>query len=59
MRQQDKYDICASFQKTAVGHIMQKLKKQCKQKVPKNFAIVGGARADIYLRAQVDEICKK
>jgi len=57
--EQDKYDICASFQKTAVDHIMQKLKKQFKQKVPKNFAIVGGASANIYLRAQIDELCKK
>ena len=57
--EQDKYDICASFQKTAVDHIMQKLKKQFKQKIPKNFAIVGGASANIYLRAQIDELCKK
>ncbi|MDY3200743.1 MAG: tRNA (adenosine(37)-N6)-threonylcarbamoyltransferase complex transferase subunit TsaD [Arcobacter sp.] len=57
--EQDKYDICASFQKTAVDHILQKLKKQFKQKVPKNFAIVGGASANIYLRAQIDELCKK
>ena len=57
--EQDKYDICASFQKTAVDHIMQKLKKQFKQRIPKNFAIVGGASANIYLRAQIDELCKK
>lgn len=57
--QQDKYDLCASFQKTAVLHIMQKLKKLFKQKIPKNFAIVGGASANIYLRAQLEELCKK
>ncbi len=56
---QDKYDICASFQKTAVTHIMQKLKKYFKKVPPKNFAIVGGASANIYLRAQIDEICAK
>ena len=56
---QDKYDICASFQKTAVLHIMQKLKKLFKQKVPKNFAIVGGASANIYLRTQLEDLCKK
>ncbi|MDD2886163.1 MAG: tRNA (adenosine(37)-N6)-threonylcarbamoyltransferase complex transferase subunit TsaD [Aliarcobacter sp.] len=56
---QDKYDICASFQKTAVLHIMQKLKKLFKQKIPKNFAIVGGASANIYLRAQLEELCEK
>lgn len=56
---QDKYDICASFQKTAVAHIMQKLKKLFKQSIPKNFAIVGGASANIYLRTQLEELCKK
>ena len=57
--EQDKYDICASFQKTAIAHIMQKTKKLFKQKVPKNFAIVGGASANIYLRTQIEELCKK
>ena len=57
--QQDKYDLCASFQKTAVLHIMQKLKKLFKQKIPQNFAIVGGASANIYLRSQLEELCKK
>ena len=57
--EQDKYDLCASFQKTAVLHIMQKLKKLFKQKTPKNFAIVGGASANIHLRSQLEELCKK
>lgn len=52
-------DICASFQKTAVDHIMQKTKKLFKQQVPKNFAIVGGASANIYLRGQIEELCNK
>ena len=56
---QDKYDICASFQKTAVLHIMQKLKKLFKQNVPKNFSVVGGASANIHLRSQLEELCKK
>jgi len=59
IKEQDKYDLCASFQKTAVLHIMQKLKKLFKQKTPKNFAIVGGASANIHLRAQLEELCKK
>lgn len=57
--EQDKYDVCASFQKTAVAHIMQKLKKLFKQKIPTNFAIVGGASANIYLRSQLEELCSK
>ena len=56
---QDKYGICAAFQKTAVAHIMQKLKKLFKQNVPKNFAIVGGASANIYLRTQLEDMCDK
>ena len=54
-----KANICASFQKTAVEHIMQKLKKLFKQKAPKNFAIVGGASANKYLRGEVEELCEK
>ncbi|WP_419763719.1 MAG: tRNA (adenosine(37)-N6)-threonylcarbamoyltransferase complex transferase subunit TsaD [Arcobacter sp.] len=54
-----KADICASFQKTAVEHIMQKLKKLFKQKAPKNFAIVGGASANICLRGEVEKLCEK
>ncbi len=56
---QDKYDICASFQKTAVAHIMQKLKKYFKTKHIQNFAIVGGASANIYLRENLEELCSK
>lgn len=50
-------DICASFQKTAVDHLMQKTKKLFKQNAPTNFAIVGGASANIYLRGQVQTLC--
>lgn len=52
-------DICASFQKTAVDHIMQKTKKLFKQNAPKNFAIVGGASANLYLREQLENLCKQ
>lgn len=56
---QDKADICASFQKTAVLHILQKVKKYFKSYVPENFAIVGGASANIYLRTQIEKLCNK
>ena len=52
-------NICASFQKTAVAHIMQKLKKLFKTNTPSKFAIVGGASANINLRAQIQELCDK
>lgn len=55
----DKADICASFQKAAVSHIMQKIKKYFKTTIPKNFAIVGGASANIYLRKELEQLCNK
>lgn len=51
-------NICASFQKTAVEHIMMKLKKYFKSNPPKKFAIVGGASANIELRGACEELCK-
>ena len=56
--EEDVCDICASFEKTAVAHILQKVKKLFKQKLPKNFAIVGGASANIRLRTAIEELCK-
>lgn len=54
---QDKADICACFQKTAVAHIVQKMKKLFKIKEIKNLAIVGGASANIELRTNLQELC--
>jgi N6-L-threonylcarbamoyladenine synthase len=52
-------DISASFQKTAVDHIIMKLKKYFKSNRVKNFAIVGGASANIYLRGEVEKLLAK
>jgi N6-L-threonylcarbamoyladenine synthase len=49
-------DICASFQKTAIDHILMKLKKYFKTNPPKLFAIVGGASANIYLRNSCENL---
>jgi N6-L-threonylcarbamoyladenine synthase len=54
-----KQNICASFQKTAVAHILQKMKKLFKQNSPQHFAIVGGASANIYLRTQIEQLCQQ
>jgi N6-L-threonylcarbamoyladenine synthase len=59
LNNQDICDICASFQKAAVGHIIMKLKKQFKKSPPKRFAIVGGASANIYLREEIDKLLKE
>jgi len=57
LSEQDKADICASFQKIAVAHLLQKLKKSFKKQAPKDFAIVGGASANLYLREKIQKLC--
>jgi N6-L-threonylcarbamoyladenine synthase len=52
-------NICASFQATAIKHIMMKIKKYFKLHPPKQFAIVGGASANILLRKEVENLCKE
>ncbi len=51
-------NICASFQHTAINHILMKLKKYFKIQSPTKFAIVGGASANIYLREECEKLCK-
>jgi len=50
-------NISASFQKTAIDHILMKLKKYFKTNPPINFAIVGGASANKSLRSKVETLC--
>jgi len=57
LSEQDRSDICASFQKTASAHLLQKLKKIFKTKEIKDFAIVGGASANLYLRGEIEKLC--
>jgi len=52
-------NICASFQTTAVAHIIMKLKKYFKTNPPTTFAIVGGASANLELRNTIETLCKK
>jgi len=54
-----KEDISASFQKTAIKHLTMKLKKLFKTKIPKNFAIVGGASANLALRDELANMAKQ
>ncbi len=51
-------DIAASFQKIAVAHLTQKLKKYFKLHPPKCFAIVGGASANLYLREKIETLLR-
>ncbi len=52
-------DICASFQKAAVSHLIQKCRKYFKRNEIKNFAIVGGASANLYLREKFLSLCNE
>lgn len=55
--ERDICDICASFQRVAVAHLTHKLKKIFKTKKIKDFAIVGGASANLYLRKTIQNLC--
>ncbi|MCJ8328154.1 MAG: tRNA (adenosine(37)-N6)-threonylcarbamoyltransferase complex transferase subunit TsaD [Campylobacterales bacterium] len=57
--EKDRADICACFQKAAIAHIMQKTKKLFSISAPSDFAIVGGASANIYLRENLEKLCAK
>jgi len=50
----DHADIAASFQEVASEHLIRKIKKYLVENPPKNFAIVGGASANLYLREKVE-----
>ena len=53
-----KEDIAASFQKSAIEHIVMKLKKLFKIDTPKHFAVVGGASANLLLREELAKLSK-
>ncbi len=59
LSEQAKADISASFQRVAVEHLMQKLKKIYKNKDVKNFGVVGGASANLHLRSKLEQFCKE
>lgn len=57
MSEQDKCDLSASFQKAVKLHLLQKSKKIFKTEAIKDFAIVGGASANKYIREAYQELC--
>lgn len=52
-------DIAAGFERAACEHIIDKLSKICAECRFKNFGVVGGASANIYLRSRLLELCAK
>jgi len=57
MSEQDKCDLSASFQKAVKLHLLQKSKKIFASQPVKDFAIVGGASANKYIRMAYQELC--
>ena len=59
MSEQDKADLSASFQKAVKLHLLQKSKKIFAKEPIKDFAIVGGASANKYLRNAYETLCQE
>ncbi|HEY9190693.1 MAG TPA: tRNA (adenosine(37)-N6)-threonylcarbamoyltransferase complex transferase subunit TsaD [Sulfurovum sp.] len=57
MSEQDRADLSASFQKAVKLHLLQKSKKIFAKEKIKDFAIVGGASANLYIRNAYQELC--
>ena len=58
MSNQDKADLSASFQKAVKLHLLQKSKKIFAKEPIKDFAIVGGASANKYIRNAYVKLCQ-
>jgi len=59
MSKQDRADLSASFQKAVKLHLLQKSKKIFQQETIKDFAIVGGASANKYIRNAYEKLCQE
>jgi len=59
MSEQDRCDLSASFQKAIKLHLIQKSKKIFKQEYIRDFAIVGGASANLYIRNAFKKLCRE
>jgi len=59
MSEQDRADLSASFQKAVKLHLLQKSKKIFAREKIKDFAIVGGASANKYIRNAYETLCNE
>ncbi len=57
--EQDKADICASFQRIAIAHIKQQCERFLAKSTQVHFAIVGGASANLILRQELKTLAQK
>ena len=59
MSEQDRADLSASFQKAVKLHLLQKSKKIFAREEIRDFAIVGGASANKYIRSAYENLCNE
>jgi len=59
MTEQNRCDVAASFQKAVKLHLIQKSKKVFAEEDIKDFAIVGGASANLYIRGAYEKLCSE
>ncbi len=59
LSKEDINNISASFQKAIKLHLLQKSRKIFEKESIKDFAIVGGASANLYIRDGYKDLCKK
>ncbi|NLC27886.1 MAG: tRNA (adenosine(37)-N6)-threonylcarbamoyltransferase complex transferase subunit TsaD [Campylobacteraceae bacterium] len=52
-------DICAGFQKTAIAHLLNRLERSFKIQTFPQFAVVGGASANLALRESLEALIKR
>ncbi len=58
LSREDQCNIAASFQKAVKLHLLQKSKKIFAKEPIRDFAIVGGASANLYLREAFEVLCR-
>ena len=54
-----KSDLAASFQKTAIKHLINKCELAIKKESIKNMVVAGGVSANEYLRTEIQALCMK
>jgi len=59
MSEQDRRDLSASFQKAVKLHLLQKSKKIFAKESIRDFAIVGGASANRYIKEAYEQLCQE
>jgi N6-L-threonylcarbamoyladenine synthase len=57
--EEDKANICASFQYVATEHLINKVSLYLQNSDIANFAIVGGVSSNKYIRGKFEKLCKK